>query len=91
MRKKITLSFQPWELESCDKRAKECGLTRTAYVKCLIAKDINKAFDTKNSKKRRISDYMQDKGQKTKIQVNEEEKNHQNENQDTLENPNIDT
>jgi hypothetical protein len=56
MRQKITISMQEELLKLTDKRRKTLNLTRSAYIKSLILKDIT----SENGKpyKRRLSDFM---------------------------------
>ena len=60
MRKKITISMQEIELELMDKRAKELGLTRSSYIKCIFWADKCKAENTFDPRKRRITDFSED-------------------------------
>lgn len=44
MRKKITVSMQPWELNAIDKLAKNYNLTRSGVIKCLMIKEYCEAY-----------------------------------------------
>lgn len=36
MRKKVTLSLQPWELAELDRRARDAGLSRSGYLRWML-------------------------------------------------------
>jgi hypothetical protein len=54
MRLKISISMQAEELKRIDKRAKKLDLTRSAYLRSLVNRDLT--VDLK-AVKRRITDY----------------------------------
>lgn len=54
-REKVNISMQKTELELLDKRAKKLGLTRSAYLRALVLRDIT-GTDAAN-KRRRVTDF----------------------------------